>query len=177
MDDFEGACKAYRVAARLKDDAATWFSLGLCADGNERIEAYRVAVKHDPADGLSWHFLANALADSGNRQEAIRCFTKAIEHSDKASSAWALCDLGLCYLANHDWDQSMDAFERSVRADEGYAFDIMAANIADACLDHSSDFAYALHHRLQANLPQDDFFLKCFVTRLGQKQSEQAGTR
>ena len=41
LDDFEGACKAYRVAARLKDDAATWFSLGLCAAGNERIEAYR----------------------------------------------------------------------------------------------------------------------------------------
>ena len=35
LNDLDGACKAYRVAARLKNDAKTWFSLGLCAEGDE----------------------------------------------------------------------------------------------------------------------------------------------
>jgi hypothetical protein len=173
LDDFEGACKAYRVAARFKDDGATWFSLGLCAAGDERIEAYRKALGHDSADGMSWHYLGDAFAHAGNHEEAIRCFKTAIKYSDQGSAPWVLCDLGLCYLSANDREGSIAAFERSVRADEGFAFYTMAANIADACLNEPPEFAHALHSRVKPLSPhRADFFLRCFDTRVARKRTE-----
>ena len=165
--DLEGRRKAYRVAARLKNDAATWFSLGLCTIGDEGIEAFRTALKCDSTDAMSWHMLGNALEDCGNHQEAIRCFETAIKHSDQQeSAAWVLSDLGLSYLSAHATEESIAAFERSVKADEGFAFYTMAANIADACVPESPEFAHALHSRLRPLSPHGaDFFLRCFDTR------------
>jgi hypothetical protein len=82
-----------------------------------------------------------------------------------------LCDLALCYLAANRPEDSIAAFERSVRADSGYAFDTMAANIADVCMKEPSDFAYALHAQLVSIASsRADFFLRCFNTRLRRKR-------
>jgi tetratricopeptide (TPR) repeat protein len=161
----EGALKAYRVAVRLRDDADTWFSLGCCASGEEQIAAYRTAIKHNQSDGISWYYLANALAYAKRHEEAIQCFATALEHFDNPSAAWVLCDLGLCYLAVHHLLDSLAAFERSVLADGGYAFYEMSTNIADACQNEPPDFARALYLQIELISPgRADFFLKCLDT-------------
>lgn len=170
LQDFEGACKAYRVAARLKDDAATWFSLGLCSEEDERIEAYRKALRHDMQDGMTWHYLGDALRESGKYDEAIRCFNTAIQHSSQDTAAWVLCDLGLCYVSTHQREQSIRAFERSVRADKGLAFNCMAGHVAEACLPEPPEFTRALHRHLRmlAQSPADSF-LRCFNTQAAKR--------
>ncbi len=170
LDDFKGACKAYRVAVRLEDNADMWFSLGLCASGEEAIAAYRAALQHDRLDDMSWHYLANALADARSYEEAIQCFRIAVEHSDDSSAAWVLCDLALCYLATHLTEDSIATFERSVHADGGYAFDTMVGNIADACLNEPPDFVHALHAHLMPISPDcADKVLRFWNTRWAKK--------
>jgi tetratricopeptide (TPR) repeat protein len=170
--DLEGACKAYRVAARLRDDVATWYSLGLCSTGNERVVACHTALRLKSDDAMSWHLLGNALKDAGDYEQAIQCLKTATDYSGPESAAWVLCDLGLCHMSTHDREDSITAFERSIRADGGYAFNTMAANIADACLAESPEFACALHLRLRTLYPYGaDFFLRCFNTRLAGKNA------
>lgn len=168
--DREGACKAYRVAARLKDDAATWFSLGLCSQADERIESYRKALRHNVKDWMSWHYLGESLHEAGQYEEAIRCLDTAIEHSGQDEAAWVLCDLGLCYISTHQGEESIRAFERSVRADKGWAFDTMAGQIAEACLPEQPEFTHALHRRVRmlARVPADHF-LRCFNTQAARR--------
>jgi tetratricopeptide (TPR) repeat protein len=161
--NLDGACKAYRVASRLNDDAATWFSLGLCSTGDERVHAYRKALQHDSSDGLSWHYLGSALQDAGKYEEAIRCFSTAVEHSNEESAAWVLCDLGICHISAHQREKSIRAFERSVRGDGGFAFRTMSDYIAEACLPEPPEFTHALYLQIRTLAPAAaDSFLRCF---------------
>jgi len=176
-EDFDGACRAYRVAARLKNNADTWFSLGLAARGEERIAAYRTALDHDPSDGTSWHYLADAIAERGDYETAVQCYETAIEHSDETSAAWVLCDLALCHLTFQHEEDAIAAFERSIRADDGdsqgkcnyrYVFDVMLGNIADACMNAPPSFAETLHARLLPIAPTLAEKLSTFInTRRG----------
>ena len=176
-DNFEGACKAYRVAAKLKDNADTWFSLGLSARGEERIAAYRTALNHAPSDSLSSHYLGDALAERGDYETAIQYYETAIENGDETSASWVLCDLALCHLAFQHEEDAIAAFERSIRADNEdsqgkcnyrYVFDVMLGNIADACMNAPPSFAETLHARLMPIAPPLAEKLSKFIkTRTG----------
>jgi tetratricopeptide (TPR) repeat protein len=153
LDQREFAAKCYRVAAKLKNDPATWASLGSATNRiDEAVQAYRNALQHDPNDPWVWQELGNALSEDGKHAEAITCLEKSIALTqDPESKTWALCDLALVFIRLAKHDQATRALEDSLRLHHGpnSAFGHMYPHVADAC-QGAPDFAAALADRLRA---------------------------
>ena len=86
--DRERGIEGYRAyLARYPDDARAWFALGYACQVTDRAEpgadAFRQAIRLDPASGSAHVNLATCLAGLGRREEAVKEYERAfaLDHS------------------------------------------------------------------------------------------------
>ncbi|HVZ18669.1 MAG TPA: tetratricopeptide repeat protein [Terriglobales bacterium] len=120
--DFQGAITAFERARQLKDDANTRFLLAVAylnTKDKPKAETIFKQMLADYGDRAIWHvIIAGAYRESGNNEDAIREFRRAIAMQNDIDHAHFF--LGLTLLQQNHWaqtDESMAEFREAARLD------------------------------------------------------------
>lgn len=87
------------LLAAGKDGALLRFSLGMQylrnGDSARASEHLRAAIVHDPGYSAAWKLLGKALAESGQREEAIDAYRRGIAAAEKKGDKQAAREMGV----------------------------------------------------------------------------------
>lgn len=126
--DFAAALPYFQKAVeRHTDDqsrATTWDSLGTAyaelGRPHDAIEAFRRAIKLDPANADAWNNLGDVYASLNNSEAAINAYRQAVQLDPDFAAPWN--SLGNLYLDQQRDDEASEAFGRVIALEPDYAW-------------------------------------------------------
>ena len=169
---FEAAKRAYRVAAKLKNDCSTWNMLGelgvYSGDLELQFSAFRTALEIDPTNAWSQRSLGEAHAKANQHHEAVSLFKRSLEHMREQPFAGVVyVELALSELGLGNVEDAINSLLKAVNSDEGSYFGDHYPDIAVGFYGHDKAAA-ELRDRLSAIKPDlAEKFYTFFQPRVG----------
>jgi superkiller protein 3 len=106
------------------DRAITWNDLGrLYAQLDRRhdaSEAYRQAIKLDPAQAAAWNNLGDIFTELDNAAAALDAYRQAVRLEPDFAAPWD--SLGNIYAARRQYPEAIAAFQRVIKLEPDYAW-------------------------------------------------------
>ena len=107
---FRSARIYYRVLREYPKDPRGYYGIAILYDNNKQYEKaipwYKKALEVNPEFVPAWFFLANAVYETGDKQQSIECYRKVI--SLAPSNFWAYNNLGSIL---EEMDQNTEALQ------------------------------------------------------------------
>lgn len=113
---------AVLLAGATPDDAREANEAYRNGEYEKAVELYRQAIDSDPDNARLYFNLGNALAKTGQSEEAVRTFEKYKSMTDDpAEKARADYNMGNIYTDGQQWDRALDYYRNALRYRNGDA--------------------------------------------------------
>ena len=148
-----------RFELRIRDARLYLVIDNLLDDPQEAVALCEKALAIDAQCDDAWNVAGLAYLDSGDRDNAVECFTSAI--TANADNAFALNNLGLTYIYMERFDKALLPLEQAVEIAPGIAFMRNNLGIVYENLGRTAEAAHQYaaavdtpsgHDKAQANL-------------------------
>lgn len=177
------AADEFRKALALKEDAFTWYDLGLALGKDkkrgEAIAAFEKALTIDPRFSEALLALGAARHDSGEHKEAISALTSYLDLADDKAEVLAYSSLGDSYFKTGEFDKAAVYLKRAAFLTDGEKeLGDLYYNIGNSFIELAEyDEALLWYEKALALKPEYAKVLKELSAALARKGDKEAADR
>ena len=153
VKDYENSAKYHSMAAvnECRSSAENWQltgrALGLAGQDEEAMFHFRVALKIDPTDALTHHYMGHVYQRKKDKYRALHHYTEALKIEPEFMEVHL--NLGLIEQQDGEIQAAIKHFEAALKYDteNQFSFDIFGRLYS--CYDQIKDFEKAAYYRLK----------------------------